>query len=408
MKISNVTTMNSLKLFVMGVALFFGNESFSQCPADAADLANGFTVASGVTCSVDVGGGINITGTVTVDDGGSLTITNGYTDVAGGGALNINGDYTTDPSIIMWVYSGGAVNVGATGTFDLAGGDLQIYSGSSMDVTGAITNADDIWAMPGGNITVDVTGTVEVANFHNNQGTTTVDGTLTVSGVFSSQNATTTGTGFIDGTYTDYGGNTLGEAFVGCANGDGSCGDVTLPVELTNFEAIYVSGKGKLNWTTASEYINEGFNIEKSYDGVDFSKIGFIEGMGTTNNTNHYTFEDNQAFQNTYYRLKQRDFDGNYEYSPIVYLSIDGGLKPKVEIYPNPVVNKIHINGDLEVTYSMSVFDLYGRQLTPIQSMPLYDGQVYLSNVFKDLVKGTYLIKFIDPVNSSIVRVVKK
>jgi len=407
MKISNVTTMNGLKSFMISLILVFSSESYAQCPTNAADLANGFTVTSGNSCSVNAGGGLNITGTVTVDDGGSLTITNGYTDVVGG-TLNINGAYTVDPSIIMWVYSGGAVNVGATGTFDLAGGDIQIYNGSSMAVSGAITNADDIWTMPGGNINVAVTGTVQVVNFHNNQGTTTVDGTLTVSGVFSSLNATTTGTGFIDGTYTDYGGNTLGEAFVGCANGDGSCGDISLPVELTHFEAIYVAGKGKLNWTTASEYINEGFNIEKSYDGINFSKIGFIAGMGTTNSTNYYAFEDNQAFQNAYYRLKQLDFDGNYEYSPIVYLSIDGGLKPKVELYPNPVVSNIYINGDLEVVYRMSVFDLNGRQLTPIQSMPLYDGQVYLSNVFKDLVKGTYLIQFIDPVNSTIVRVVKQ
>jgi hypothetical protein len=114
-----------------------------------------------------------------------------------------------------------------------------------------------------------------------------------------------------------------------------------LPVELTWFKAsITKSGTGLLEWHTASELNNDHFEIERSINGIDFTYLGSIEGSGTTSRANDYQFEDvDPILSLVYYRLKQVDFNGEFEYSSIVSLDYASAeMNPgRLSISPNPI-----------------------------------------------------------------------
>ena len=93
-----------------------------------------------------------------------------------------------------------------------------------------------------------------------------------------------------------------------------------IPVELTSFTASTVDGNVVLNWITATELNNAGFQIErrKTTDErrEDWESIGFVNGNGTSTETHTYSFADESPVAGkSYYRLKQIDFDGSFEYS---------------------------------------------------------------------------------------------
>lgn len=148
----------------------------------------------------------------------------------------------------------------------------------------------------------------------------------------------------------------------------GDCSSITLPVELTNFEAKPNKDKIDLNWATASEVNNAGFEIERSLDGNNFSRLGFIEGAGTSDFAQEYQFTDDTAIKGKqyYYRLKQVDFNGKFEYSEIrsVSLEAENWLG---EVYPNPALEgtvNIDFNTDNEKKWKISVFNTTGQQIS--------------------------------------------
>jgi hypothetical protein len=114
--------------------------------------------------------------------------------------------------------------------------------------------------------------------------------------------------------------------------------DLPLSVEFTRFEAKKKEKNVSLEWETASEKDNTGFEIEQSTDGSNWRTIGFVDGQGTTSDVNQYSFIDQTPFLgDNYYRLKQIDFDGKFEYSEVRQVFFDQGVSDIVYIYPNPV-----------------------------------------------------------------------
>ena len=79
-----------------------------------------------------------------------------------------------------------------------------------------------------------------------------------------------------------------------------------------------------LTWATATEYNNQGFNVEKSDTAIDFVKIGFAEGNGNSAEIQRYYFSDLNAYHTSYYRLQQVDYDGAYQYGPDIRVDIEG------------------------------------------------------------------------------------
>jgi murein DD-endopeptidase MepM/ murein hydrolase activator NlpD len=116
-----------------------------------------------------------------------------------------------------------------------------------------------------------------------------------------------------------------------------------LPVELLNFEANAKGQNVLLEWQTLSETNNKGFEVQKSTGLNDWETIEFIEGQGSTSERSSYSFVDQSPFGgNNYYRLKQIDFDGNFEYSEVRFVAFQRAKEVIVaEIAPNPIQNKL-------------------------------------------------------------------
>ena len=110
----------------------------------------------------------------------------------------------------------------------------------------------------------------------------------------------------------------------------------TYPIELLDFQADRLGDKIKLSWATVSELNNDYFSIERSLDSNLWTELDTLQGAGTSAAISHYQYWDNEPpFSQTYYRLKQVDFDGNYSYSPIVMVSFET-VEWTPKVYPNP------------------------------------------------------------------------
>ena len=116
-----------------------------------------------------------------------------------------------------------------------------------------------------------------------------------------------------------------------------------LPVEFLSFSATELNGVAILDWATGSETNNDLFEIERSEYGMVYQKIGEVNGAGTTTDRQDYAFTDFQPFWGTsYYRIRQIDFDGQYDYSKVASIRI---LKeaPSINAYPNPIQSDINV-----------------------------------------------------------------
>jgi photosystem II stability/assembly factor-like uncharacterized protein len=111
-----------------------------------------------------------------------------------------------------------------------------------------------------------------------------------------------------------------------------------LPVELTLFTAQAQNQTVILNWVTATELNNNGFEIQRKVLESDFATVGFVKGEGTTTNQKEYSYVDrNLADGKYFYRLKQLDFNGEYEYSNTIEVDVRLLDNFKLEQnYPNP------------------------------------------------------------------------
>jgi hypothetical protein len=172
---------------------------------------------------------------------------------------------------------------------------------------------------------------------------------------------------------------------------------IVVPVELTSFTASVQSGKVSLNWSTATEVNNQGFEIERSEDNISFNKIGFVPGFGTTTEVKSYSFMDNNLTAGDYqYRLKQIDFDGSFEYSDVVEVEIL--TLDKFELsqnYPNP------FNPSTKIKYSIpqssnvmiKVFDILGNEIETLVNEEKPVGTYEITWYAKDLPSGIYCYK---------------
>ncbi len=142
-----------------------------------------------------------------------------------------------------------------------------------------------------------------------------------------------------------------------------------LPIELLQFEAKVENNKVKLLWSTASEINNDYFTIEKTMNGVDFEMVTTLPGAGNSNQLLEYSTYDNEPYQGvSYYRLKQTDFDGKYEYSELVPVTYLGEEKEKtIKVFPNPLTEGNLIfraigfdNGDM---VDIVISDIYGNRI---------------------------------------------
>ncbi len=140
-------------------------------------------------------------------------------------------------------------------------------------------------------------------------------------------------------------------------------GSTPLPIELISFTAFKSIGQISLLWQTASEINNDFIAIEKSTNGTTFREIGTVQGKGTSYEVNDYYFNDESPAPGlNYYRLKQVDFDGNFEYSKVVSVNFDGG-KGQVKLFPTVASYEIQVRfpAPTQEAGTIQVFDQSGK-----------------------------------------------
>jgi hypothetical protein len=191
-----------------------------------------------------------------------------------------------------------------------------------------------------------------------------------------------------------------------------ACGELlVIPVELTSFTASVNENDVTLNWVTATEVNNQGFEIERN-SGNGFENIGYVAGFGTSSETHSYSFVDASLNEGTYsYRLKQVDLDGTFEYSDVVEVDV---AVPDVfaleQNYPNPFNPSTRIDFSLAVDskVSLKVFNVLGQEVANLISSDLVAGSHNVDFSAASLNSGVYFYRIeatgIDGINFTSVK----
>ncbi|MBK7380050.1 MAG: T9SS type A sorting domain-containing protein [Ignavibacteriales bacterium] len=146
--------------------------------------------------------------------------------------------------------------------------------------------------------------------------------------------------------------------------------DPTTPVELTSFTYSLNDYKINLEWVTASEINNSGYDVQRSTDKINWQKIGFVPGKGTTTEKSSYTYTDFSPLAGkSFYRLAQIDFDGTINIEKEI--EVDFLSLPKFELaqnYPNPFnpSTKISFTIPDQQNVTLKVFNSLGEQISTL------------------------------------------
>jgi len=175
-----------------------------------------------------------------------------------------------------------------------------------------------------------------------------------------------------------------------CVGGVGT--EVPLPIELLNFIAYIQDNWVNLEWQTASELNNDYFTIEKSKTANNWIIVTTINGAGNSSNMLSYNTTDQTPYSGiSYYRLKQTDFDGKYEYSAIRAVNLEQ-TTTEVIIYPNPTNNQITIQANKQELSHIKIYNTLGQDVTNrIKQLSKSDNKVVID--LNSLTSGLYTVK---------------
>lgn len=173
-----------------------------------------------------------------------------------------------------------------------------------------------------------------------------------------------------------------------------------VPVELSLFEASVTGSSVSLNWVTATETNNSGFEVERNING-SWAKIGFVSGKGTTSEISSYQFTDNLTGLTLKgelsYRLKQVDFDGTFAYSQEVKVEFSSIVSDFAleQNYPNPFnpVTKITYQIPVDARVELSVYSISGELVTNLLNEFQQTGKYTVSFDGSNLASGVYFYK---------------
>lgn len=172
-----------------------------------------------------------------------------------------------------------------------------------------------------------------------------------------------------------------------------NCNQSVLPIELLSFSAsITDNHKVKLNWQTASEINNDYFTIERSTNGFDWEEIKKIDGSGnSSSNLNYSTIDENPYKGLSFYRLKQTDFDGQFDSSIVRSVNFENIETNNIQLYPNPTSDQIVILGDKLELSEINIFNTLGQNVNILTTIQQNEKKVTID--MSILSTGMYYIK---------------
>ncbi len=185
------------------------------------------------------------------------------------------------------------------------------------------------------------------------------------------------------------------------------CTLVAVPVDLLSFNAAAAEKAIQLEWETANEYNNAGFEIERRTETERaFTSIGEVLATDDVQLVNHYEYLDEEVRPNVqyYYRLRQKDFNGQYEYSPIRTAKFEGA-KLGLQVYPNPVSGALFglLDVDAGLETELRLYDLSGR----LQKQQMVSDHQFVMNL-AGLPTGVYVLKARHDRGEEIIKLVVK
>jgi hypothetical protein len=189
-------------------------------------------------------------------------------------------------------------------------------------------------------------------------------------------------------------------------NGNGS----PLPISLISFNAKPVLENVEVTWTTASETNNDYFTVERSRDGINFKAFAVLDGAGNSNEILNYEIMDFEPYEGlSYYRLKQTDFDGKFEYSDIKSVNFSKPVEGQNwTVFPNPSdLNGINlVMGDIQNDLiNIRLVDVTGKLVhNENVAMQAKGSQQFIS--FENISIGIYYLTVVDGNEVKTVKVV--
>ena len=197
-------------------------------------------------------------------------------------------------------------------------------------------------------------------------------------------------TGSNDGVFDSYSG--FGKIMIERALAD------ALPVELAFFTGKLIGTRVELRWRTETELNNYGFYIERTTENSDWLVLGFVEGHGNSNSPKYYNFDDTDIRQssNYYYRLKQIDNDGTFEYSDIVTVTVGiPVLFALSQNYPNPFNPETRIDYTIpkQQNVSLRVYNMLGEMVQELLNEIKPPGSYSVTFDASNLPSGIYIYR---------------
>ena len=300
-------------------------------------------------------------------------------------------DVTYDNSLLTYVNAG-----------NLAFGSVEGYTNSATNNTTKITiqmlatgvGPATLDNKPGYDVTSSYTTWIQLNFTHSSPSSTTNMNIDPVSAAISLFNHEGDSDG--SGTNTSYTVSNGGLTLHGLSN-------QPLPVELSSFSALVNSNNVNLNWKTATEMNNNGFEVQrevrsqKSETGIQWEKVGFIPGHGNSNSPKEYSFTDNNLTGGTnfVYRLKQIDNDGQYQYSKELEVEVVPKQFSLYQNYPNPFNPSTNIKFDLPEASKVriDVYNILGEKIAELLNKTIETGFHQVEFNGSNLSSGTYIYR---------------
>jgi hypothetical protein len=314
---------------------------------------------------------------------------------SGGGSCGCLPDPSKDNiNIETNTNSASGIAFGSSATLIISGSATFTITGNTSFANGSVININAL-----SNLTIN--GDLDNAT---NSNTVTIDGSITINGDFLGGTGSTIaggGTMNTTGTIVTTETGTIFGSTTNCVFGPCS-GPATLPIKLTSFTASLTTEKViEINWSTAEEINNDYFTIERSSNGVTFEDITEEPGAGNSSDTIKYKIIDNEPLVgNTYYRLKQTDFDGKFEEFDIIAVSFiknkDGSCVFKIS--PNPCLGSCNLSlsqceEEGNETIQIEIIDAGGNKIISDVPYRNYDGSFnYHINTNNNLAPGVYIV----------------